>query len=455
VTATDANPESLAPTGRIARIRAMLGGTGEAAVTGRLAGAVFLIRVLSAAFAYGTQVLLARWMGGSEFGIYVYVWTWVLLIGSLLDLGTAITAQKFIPQYRGGEQMNLLRGFLFGSRWFVIASSVTVSAVLILAIWLASDHLDPPMVKPLIYGCLILPAFVLANMQDGVARSWDWINLALMPQFIFRQALLVGCALGAVLLGWRIQADEAMMFSVVAVWAAMIGQMILLDRRLRREVTPGARTYDFRLWIGTSLPIVMVEGFYLLLNYTDVLILQLYRSSEEVGIYHAIVKTLVLISFVHYAIGATTAHRFSEYHASGDRERLSAYLAYTIKWTFWPSLGATALLLAFGKPMLWLFGPNFTQGYPVMFVLAVGLVARAAVGPVEKLLNMIGQQRLCALAYAWAFVVNVALCVALIPRYGAYGAAASTSAALVCQAILLFWIVRYRLGFRVFSMTRG
>ena len=72
--------------------------------------------------------------------------------------------------------------------------------------------------------------------------------------------------------------------------------------------------------------------------------LQQFRSSEEVGIYFAVVKTLALVSFIHYAMAATTAHRFAEYHALGDKARLSAYVTHAINWTFWPSLAATALL---------------------------------------------------------------------------------------------------------------
>ena len=56
----------------------------------RAAGAAFLIRVASAALLYVSQVLFARWMGSFEFGVYVYVWTWVLLLGGLVDLGIAL-----------------------------------------------------------------------------------------------------------------------------------------------------------------------------------------------------------------------------------------------------------------------------------------------------------------------------------------------------------------------------
>ena len=60
----------------------------------RAAGAAFLIRVASAALLYVSQVLFARWMGSFEFGVYVYVWTWVLLLGGVIDFGLASSAQR-------------------------------------------------------------------------------------------------------------------------------------------------------------------------------------------------------------------------------------------------------------------------------------------------------------------------------------------------------------------------
>ena len=41
----------------------------------------------------------------------------------------------------------------------------------------------------------------------------------------------------------------------------------------------------------------------------------------------------------------------------------------------------SAIILALGKPLLALFGTSFEQGYPVMFILAVGMLSRPAVGP--------------------------------------------------------------------------
>ena len=353
VAVMDAQSAATLPRGLSARLRSMLGGalggSSEASVTSRIAGTIFVIRVVSAALAYLSQILLARWMGGSDYGVYVYVWTWVLLLGSMMDFGISVSAQKIIPEYRTSGEQALLRGFLSGSRWMTLGVSVVVSMLLAALVKALSPWIETAAVVPLYIGCLTLPAFVVANTQDGIARSHDWMRLGLMPQFVVRQALIIGFTAGAFALGFHLGATLAMLASAAAVWIAMVGQMVLLNRRLRDHIGPGAKAYDFRGWLAISLPILLVESFYLLLSYTDVLVLQQFRSSEEVGVYFAVVKTLALISFIHYAMSATTAHRFAEYHALGDRARLSAYVAHAIKWTFWPSLAATVLLLALGR----------------------------------------------------------------------------------------------------------
>src|SRR4030088_3351028 len=130
----DAQSATASPAGTIARLRSklggLIGGSHEASVTKRLAGTIFIIRVLSAAMAYLSQILLARWMGGSDYGVYVYVWTWVLLLRSTIDFGISAAAQKLRPESRPHAEHALLRGFLSGSRWMTFAVSSVVSLLL-------------------------------------------------------------------------------------------------------------------------------------------------------------------------------------------------------------------------------------------------------------------------------------------------------------------------------------
>src|SRR5471032_577226 len=143
---TETVTEIIAPASRlagvVARIKAVLADRSDNRLTQLVAGKVFLARAGSAALALVTQVLLARWMGSFEFGVYIYVWTWVLMIGALSDMGLASAARRFIPEYTELKQPDLLRGFLAGSRWLAFGIATTIGLVGAIGVWLLAPYLD-------------------------------------------------------------------------------------------------------------------------------------------------------------------------------------------------------------------------------------------------------------------------------------------------------------------------
>jgi O-antigen/teichoic acid export membrane protein len=447
--------ERLQLAGFASHVRAWLKDGSDRSIAQRMAGTAFLIRVFSAALIYLTQVFLARWIGTHEFGIYVYVWTWVLMIGDMADLGLATSAQRFIPQYTGSKSLDLLRGFLSRSRWFAAVSATTIACLGVLLVRLLEPHLERDVLLPLSIACVALPFYSVMQMQDGIARSYNWIPLALLPPYVVRHVVMLILVLVAFLFGFPTNAETVVTAVAIALALTVFGQTLVLNRNLKPIVPPGPKATEPKTWFLVSLPTLMVEGFYVLLTNTDILVLQQFRGSDDVAVYYAAAKTLALIAFVHFAVSAAVAHRFSEYHVTDDRERLRQILFDSIRWTFWASLAACTVILALGQPLLWLFGSQFVGGYHLMFILAVGLMARSACGPVERLLSMLGEQRICAAIYATAFVLNLVLCIVLIPRMGVEGAALATSTALIIETVLLFFVTRRRLGFHVFIWGRS
>jgi O-antigen/teichoic acid export membrane protein len=438
-----------------ARVKAILAEQSESRLAQLVAGKVFLVRVASALLALVSQVLLARFMGSFEFGIYIYVWTWVLMIGALSDMGLSSAARRFIPEYTELKALDHLRGFLSGSRWLAFGIATAIGSVGALGVTLLAPHLDQYVIIPLYLACMTIPIYGLVQAQAGIAQSYDWPNLALMPFYIWRQlaiTVLMGLAWA---FGAPTDAVTAMIVAVVTTYLVTIGQWVVLDRRLKAHVPAGPKHYEPKTWLATSLPIFVVEGFYLLLTYVDILALEHFGTPDDVAVYYAGARLLAIVAFVYFAIAGATTHKFTQYHVAGDKERLAAFFKETTRWTFWPSLAVCAAILAFGKPLLALFGGNFEHGYAVMFILAVGMLARAAVGPAERLLNMLGERKQCATVYAIAFAINLVLCVVLIPRIGIEGAALSTSSALVVESIMLFRLAKRRLGFHVFIMGGG
>ena len=448
-------PDTAAPApsplaGVIERVKAMLADPSDNRLAQLVAGKVFLVRVGSALLALASQVLLARWMGSFEFGVYIYAWTWVLMIGALSDMGLSSSARRFIPEYTELKQFDLLRGFLSGSRWLAFAIATAIGLIGVIAVRLAAPWLDQFTLFPLYIACATIPIYGLVQIQTGIAHSYDWPNLALVPFYIIRQFAITVLVGAAYFIGAPTHAVTAMLVAFAVTWGVTLGQMLVLDRRLKRAVPKGGKQYELKTWFATSLPIFVVEGFYLLLTYVDIIALEHFRSPSEVAVYYAAARLLAIVAFVYFAIAGATTHRFTEYHVAGDSERLASFFADTVRWTFWPSLAVCVLILAFGRPLLELFGAGFASGYDVMFILAVGMLARAAVGPAERLLNMLGERKPCAFIYAGAFAVNLGLCVVLIPHIGIEGAAAATSIAIVCESIALYVVAKRRLGLHVF-----
>lgn len=436
------------------QIKHLLLDRGDHSIARRMAGTAFSIRVFSAAIVYLSQILLARWMGAHEFGVYVYVWTWLILMGGLAPLGIAYSTQRFIPEYTAAKDRDRLRGFLLGSRALSFGLGALAAIAGLALLLLLRGRIDAHYLVPFLIALACLPAFALSSAQDGIARSYNWVLAALVPGFVAQPLIVLAIVVTEHFLGTEIDAAFAMAATAIAIWSSVVLQTAVLERRLGAHIEPGPRRYEVGHWFRTALPILLVDGFYFLLTYVDILVLKAFVDPEEIGTYYAATKTLVLISFVYYAVSASYAHRFSEAHFSGEREKLESFVADASRWTFWPALAFALVLLALGKPILMLFGEGFADGYPLMFVLAVGLLARASMGPGERLLIMVGQQRLCAAIYAAAFFTNLALCLVLVPHFGLMGAAASTATAVVVESVLLFVAAKRRLGLHLFFWGR-
>ncbi len=453
---TSTNPNYAArwmiPSAGLARLRNAIGWSSEERLAHRLAGAAFLIEVLSAALAYVVQVLLARWMGSFEFGVYAYMWTWVMLLGSVVDCGMAASAARFIPEYTDEALLPLQRGFLHGSALLVLATSTGIAAAGALGIWLVEASLAPYTVIAAYLAMLALPLFSIGRVQEYVARCYDWVALSLAPTYILRQfALLVFMGLGY-FIGAAMTANTAMVASILAILVTIVGQRVMLSERLAKRIGRGPKRYAIRTWLATSLPLLVVDSFYFLLSYVDVILLQQFASPETVAVYYSATKTMAIVTFVHFAVAATNGHKLAAAGLAENHALLNDLAHRAVRLTFWPSLAATALLLAIGRPLLGLFGAGFSDGYDLLMLLSIGLLARASIGPAERLLNMVGCQNRCAVAYAAALTANVVLCLILIPRFGAAGAGMATSAALIVELALLFLSVKRLLGIHMFAL---
>ena len=425
---------------------------GDKSVNGqaqRMSLTAFAIRIVSAVIAFASQIMLARWIGEFEYGIFVLVWTAAIIAGNLSCFGFHTTIIRFVPEYFANRKHSDLRGLLLTGRLFALGSASLIAALGSLGVMYFSAEMESYYVAPFYLGMLVLPMIALGDTLDGTARANAWPVRALSPTYIIRPLLILCVMLSALTLGYEANAKTAIISAIIATYLTTVYQLVSVTSGVDKKLENGPKTVKFGQWFAVSLPIFLVEGFLFLLTNADVLVVGHFMNPKDVAVYFATVKILALVHFVYFAVKAGVAQRYSQLLHSGDGSELAAFARDTASWTFWPAMFMSCVVLIVGRPLLGMFGDSFVAGYPLLFVLVIGIIARSSVGPAESLLNMSGNQNLCAALYAVTLGFSISLAFVLIPRFGLWGAAEAFAAGMILESLLLAIAVKVRLGFSV------
>lgn len=414
------------------------------------AAQVFAIRVAGAGLTYASMIFLARSLGAFNFGIYAYVFVIVGLLGLALSFGFNSAGLRFVPDYLARQKWRRLSGFLTQSYAIVLSLSVLGALLGVGLVLTFRSSIDPHYFAPLIVGLGCVPLWTVLTQFESTARAFGWMQLAYIPGYILRPLLLVGFVGGLVWFGGTPDAVAALWAMIAACAVVVLVQGLLVYAGIRRRVTKVTAAFHTRHWCTISLSFLVIDGFRMLLDNSDVLMIGRLLDPHSVAVYYAAIRTGGLVAFVSFSMIALAVPKFAEIHITGTRQDLQKFVSSVIQLMFWPSLATASALALLGPWALSLFGAGFEMGYPTMLVVLAGLVLRSATGPVEYLLNMTGHHRDTMVVYALAAVANVGLNLLLIPAFGILGAAMSTYAAMLSANFALYLLVQKRLGVNAF-----
>jgi O-antigen/teichoic acid export membrane protein len=432
----------------------ILTGRGDKATAQRMALTAFSIRILSAALAFLSQIVLARLMGEYEYGIFVFVWVLIVVFGDLSCLGFHTAIVRFLPQYKAAGAFEEIRGLTGTARIFAMFSGTLVMAIGMAGLHFFGDRVEAYYLVPVFIGLFAMPMIALGDILEGTSRANHWPVMALSPIYVIRPVLIIVFMLAAIRAGAEHSAVTAMKAALAATYVTAVGQYIATLLRLRHHYSGGARKVDFISWLNVALPIFLIEGVSFLLTNSDVVVVGIFLEPHDVAIYFAAAKTIALVHFIMFSVKAASGPRFSSLIAEGTREQLAAAAIDAARWTFWPALALGLAVVAAGHFLLSLFGAAFAAGNLLMGILLAGILAKALIGPAETLLMMAGKQNLCVGLYAVALTANISLNIALIPHYGTVGTAIATACAMGVEAVLLHGAVRRALGIVLFAFSR-
>ena len=255
--------------------------------------------------------------------------------------------------------------------------------------------------------------------------------------------------------GVALNGTIALILALISFVLILSGQTLLLGRCFPAKVQNARPTYHSLHWVRASFPFMLIFTFQLILTDTDMIMLGGFVEPDQVAIYFASVRTANLVLFITSAVSALAVAKFAALHASAEKAELQPLVTAVVQWIFWPSLFFVIVLLIFGRPILSLFGPEFSDGYYVLALLIFAHLVKAATGPIDHLLNMTGNQDATAWVLGGSGIINIFLNALLIPYFGLIGAAIATTVSIIFSTIWLLILVKYRLGMNAWIFSRS
>lgn len=397
-------------------------------------------------FRYLSRILFARWIGPSGYGSYTFAIAVAQLAAVVAGLGLGTGAIRFIPKYNEHHDWARLRGFVRRCR----QSTSGLGAALAIFLSLAICAIRPSKlgVAAILLGAWLAPLLALSNLEAEIARAFNLVTLYLVP--------IVAEPLVTIVVGFVIMRATGSLTGVLAVGArgfslmtTILLQMVGLRANLPQELRRSHASFETCEWLRSSMPLLLIAGFSVLLTRSDALIIGMLRDSREVGIYDAASSTAALVALVLNAINVRGAPLMATLFARGQRLELGQLVRSVTRLMFWSAVLCDVALVIWCEPILGFFGPEFVSGKWALMVLAAGQLVNAGSGPVGYLMIISGNERLSARVVGWSAVFNIVANCALVPFLGVLGAAIATSLAMASWNIALYLLVRQCLGIKL------
>ena len=351
---------------------------------------IFSARVGGAGLALVTQIILARWLGPEDLGVYLLAFSWCILLSTIASCGFPTSSIRFVGAGLANESHGYIRGFVNRAQWTIAMVSISFVVVgLVLLSFL--DNMIPSMTRSALTVALLgVPFFALMGFHNGASNGFSRFAASFLPSNVIRPSLFLAVVLTAHWFGFEFAPDALVAVHVGVIVLISMGTFLALRKLLNSRFRQDNHEYETRLWIKTSSQLLLITLF--VNNFAElcVILVGFFLPSDQVAIFHVGFRLALLISFALQSVDSFAAPQLSKLWAQKDDARFVAVVNRTARLQFWVTLLAVGCLALAGHRLLAIFGPEFVDGYRIMIILAGMQLVRAYVGPVSLLISISG-----------------------------------------------------------------
>lgn len=414
----------------------------------RLAAAsitAFVVFGAGTGLSFLAQVVAARLLGTDVYGEYAIVVAWILLAASLCTLGFHVSLVRLLPAYIRCEMWSEANGAVRFAIGASVIASMVVAALGSLAVVAFISPVQPELARAFQIGLIALPFLTLHFVGAAIVRAFGGVVLALAPERILRDGVILA---GLVVAAWAgVTMNAATAVFVMLVSSVTIFVVVLYGaNRLRPFALVGrAPSYAVRKWGALTLPLICLTLADNLLSRSGVMVLGMSGRTRDAGIFAIAYSLAQLCALPRIAVATVFAPTVSHLYAGQDKAALQM-LSTRAAWLSFSGTACVAIPIILFAPMLlkW-FGPGFADGASAVCILAIGQLVCAAFGPQQHLITMTGHERVAAALLAICAAAAFALCTIASGVIGLFGVAFTIVASLVIWNVAMAQFIHARL----------
>jgi len=410
-------------------------------------------------FAYGVRfligILMARYLGAEQFGLYNLTLSTVTIAVGLAGLGLDPALVRYVSVFLKRRDTARIWGTIqVGLGLTMITSIIFGIGLYILAPFIVDELFKDPRLVPLLrLGSLIIPITILGSMLAATTQGFSKMHFTSIAQDITEPIVkLILLVVVAITIGLN-SASALMVYILCLVVVAAI-LLYFLNRLfdLRRPLNSAKR--NARQMLGFSIPIYGTRLIKTFRGNIQTILLGSFQAVSSVGVFTVAARVNTVGEMFHSSIVTTSAPIVSGLYDQGEKEQLTRFYQTTTKWTFSVNLPLFLILQLFPGALLSIFGKEYVGGALALSILAWGSLVDAGTGICGVIIDMTGRTGLKLVNVILAFIFSVGLNFLLIPHWGLIGAAvASTSANIIVNLLrlsevyILYRLLPYNAGF--------
>jgi O-antigen/teichoic acid export membrane protein len=409
----------------------------------RRTGGVGALRIVAGLLGFAGTVVLARLLGGREYGYYALSLAWASFLAEPTMEGLGKLLLRAVARYEVTRDWARMSGVIRRMNQLVLTiSSVIVCVGSLVAVAL----LGPSLRVPFILGMFLVGLIGLTFLREAVMQGLGHVVIGQIPEFIIRPVLLLsGLGLLASFAD-RPTAGTAMCITLGAVAGGYLVGAGQMRRHLPEAVRTCAPIFETRQWLWAGIPMMMVGAAWSINTYIGTVIVGAIDTATAAGVLSVIQKGMAMVAMVLLAGNSAMAPAIVRLYAKHDLASLEHTVERMTRLIVLGTLPLAGALMLFPTTYLQLFGSDFTVGADATVILAFGQLFSAAVGPAGNVLMMTGYERLALLGVSTGLVINVIMTVVLVPVSGLTGAAVASALSTVVWNLALALAVRQRVG---------